>query len=132
VALTLGFVVAYPMNWWLVAAGLKHGMVTVQPDGAPAPLAAGLVLAGAALSSPGAPSATPHPGGHPSATEGHTTEPGGSDQPARRDKRATAGKGAAETRGHGPRLDKVWMTTLSFTILTAGVAVAGTLGSLGR
>jgi hypothetical protein len=107
-------------------------MLTVQPDGAPAPLAAGLVLAGAALSSPGAPSATPHPGGHPSATEGHTTEPGGSDQPARRDKRATAGKGAAETRGHGPRLDKVWMTTLSFTILTAGVAVAGTLGSLGR
>jgi hypothetical protein len=133
VALTLGFVVAYPMNWWLVAAGLKHGMVTVQPDGAPAPLAAGLVLAGAALSPPGAPPATPHPGDHVGATEGHTTEPGGSDQPTRRDTRsATAGKGAAGTRGHGPRLDKVWMTTLSFAILGAGVAVAGTLGSLGR
>jgi hypothetical protein len=100
------------MNWWLVAAGLKYGMVTVQPDGTPAPLAAGLVLAGAALSPPGAPSTTPHPGNHPGdhlgATGGHTTEPSGSDQPTRRDTRsATAGKGAAGTRGHGPRLDKV-------------------------
>jgi len=30
-ALTVGFVVAYPMNWWLVAKGLKHGMMTVRP-----------------------------------------------------------------------------------------------------
>jgi hypothetical protein len=27
-ALLAGFVVAYPMNWWLVAKGLKHGMIT--------------------------------------------------------------------------------------------------------
>jgi hypothetical protein len=25
-----GFVAAYPMNWWLVAKGLKHGMMTVR------------------------------------------------------------------------------------------------------
>jgi hypothetical protein len=28
-ALLAGFVVAYPINWWLVAKGLKHGMSTV-------------------------------------------------------------------------------------------------------
>ena len=27
----VGFVVAYPMNWWLVANRLKHGMMTVRP-----------------------------------------------------------------------------------------------------
>lgn len=30
-ALLVGFVVAYPMNWWLVANHLKHGMLTVRP-----------------------------------------------------------------------------------------------------
>lgn len=30
-ALLVGFVVAYPMNWWLVAKGIKHGMMTVRP-----------------------------------------------------------------------------------------------------
>jgi len=29
-ALIGGFVVAYPANWWLVAKGLKHGMITVR------------------------------------------------------------------------------------------------------
>jgi Domain of unknown function (DUF4396) len=33
-ALLVGFVVAYPMNWWLVAQGLKHGMMTVRPPSA--------------------------------------------------------------------------------------------------
>jgi hypothetical protein len=32
-ALLTGFVVAYPINWWLVAKGLKHGMMTVRPRG---------------------------------------------------------------------------------------------------
>ncbi len=39
-ALCAGFLVAYPINWWLVASGLKHGMTTVLPDGRGAPLAA--------------------------------------------------------------------------------------------
>ena len=30
-ALLVGFVVAYPINWWLVANHLKHGMLTVRP-----------------------------------------------------------------------------------------------------
>jgi Domain of unknown function (DUF4396) len=31
--LLVGFIVAYPMNWWLVAHHLKHGMMTVRPAG---------------------------------------------------------------------------------------------------
>jgi hypothetical protein len=34
--LLLGFVLTYPMNWWLVANHLKHGMMTVRRAGAPA------------------------------------------------------------------------------------------------
>jgi hypothetical protein len=30
-SLLVGFIVAYPMNWWLVANHLKHGMMTVRP-----------------------------------------------------------------------------------------------------
>lgn len=30
-ALLVGFIVAYPINWWLVANHLKHGMMTVRP-----------------------------------------------------------------------------------------------------
>jgi hypothetical protein len=52
IALTVGFAVAYPINWWLVSHGLKHGMMTVRPDGRPVPHAAGLALAGVALSQP--------------------------------------------------------------------------------
>ncbi len=32
--LLVGFIAAYPMNWWLVANHLKHGMMTVRPAGA--------------------------------------------------------------------------------------------------
>jgi hypothetical protein len=34
--LLVGFVITYPMNWWLVANHLKHGMMTVRPAGVPA------------------------------------------------------------------------------------------------
>ena len=33
-SLLVGFIVAYPMNWWLVANQLKHGMMTVRPANA--------------------------------------------------------------------------------------------------
>jgi hypothetical protein len=32
-ALMVGAAFAYPMNWWLVAHHLKHGMLTVRPKG---------------------------------------------------------------------------------------------------
>jgi hypothetical protein len=34
--LLVGFIFAYPMNWWLVAYHLKHGMMTVRPAAAAA------------------------------------------------------------------------------------------------
>jgi Domain of unknown function (DUF4396) len=34
-SLIAGFILAYPINWWLVANGLKHGMITVRPAGQP-------------------------------------------------------------------------------------------------
>jgi len=34
-ALIAGFILAYPINWWLVANHLKHGMITVRPVGQP-------------------------------------------------------------------------------------------------
>src|SRR5258706_1489403 len=34
--LLVGFITAYPMNWWLVTYHLKHGMMTVRPPGAAA------------------------------------------------------------------------------------------------
>jgi len=30
-ALLTGFITAYPVNWWLVSKGLKHGMMTIRP-----------------------------------------------------------------------------------------------------
>jgi hypothetical protein len=39
--LLVGFIIAYPMNWWLVAYHLKHGMMTVRPAAAAAHLAHG-------------------------------------------------------------------------------------------
>jgi hypothetical protein len=36
IGLLAGFVIAYPMNWWLVTYHLKHGMMTVRPAGAAA------------------------------------------------------------------------------------------------
>lgn len=40
IALLVGAVVAYPMNWWLVTHHLKHGMMTVRRSGAAEELAA--------------------------------------------------------------------------------------------
>ena len=39
-ALLAGFIVAYPVNWWLVANHLKHGMMTVRPPKAAEPVMA--------------------------------------------------------------------------------------------
>jgi len=38
--LLVGFIIAYPMNWWLVAHHLKHGMMTGRRAGDVAPLSA--------------------------------------------------------------------------------------------
>ena len=51
-ALMAGFVVAYPMNWWLVSHHLKHGMMTVRTAGADAPAMKMPGMMGAAPVSP--------------------------------------------------------------------------------
>ena len=37
-ALIVGFVCAYPINWWLVANHMKHGMLTVRRESVSAPM----------------------------------------------------------------------------------------------
>jgi hypothetical protein len=53
--LLVGFITAYPMNWWLVTYHLKHGMMTVRPAGAAVDARGHRVQAGMH----GAPRATP-------------------------------------------------------------------------
>jgi hypothetical protein len=36
IALIVGFGCAYPINWWLVANQMKHGMMTIRPKPAAA------------------------------------------------------------------------------------------------
>src|SRR5262249_14251252 len=50
--LLVGFIVAYPMNWWLVAHHLKHGMMTVRPAMAVAGAADHAAMAGMAHAAP--------------------------------------------------------------------------------
>jgi hypothetical protein len=54
-ALLVGFIFAYPMNWWLVANHLKHGMTTVRPAGAAAGVAPGGSAEAMPMSMAGAP-----------------------------------------------------------------------------
>lgn len=49
-ALLAGMIVTYPMNWWLVANSLKHGMITARPDKTTAPEGSGLSQASGAVS----------------------------------------------------------------------------------
>lgn len=48
-ALTAGLIVAFPINGWLVRRGLKHGMMTVRPEGRPVSLVSGLFTSGQAF-----------------------------------------------------------------------------------
>src|SRR5262249_41351175 len=51
--LLVGFIFAYPMNWWLVAYHLKHGMMTVRPAAAgPHAAVAGAARAGMEAAAP--------------------------------------------------------------------------------
>ncbi|MFG2820109.1 DUF4396 domain-containing protein [Kitasatospora sp. NPDC048365] len=124
ISLCAGFLVALPMNWWLVDRGLKHGMLTVRHE-QPVPLAAGTALAGAALSGAPtlragdlAPAAAPH--------AGHTTT-AAAPTPA-----AGAEHDHHAMDAHVGRRALAGMTAVSFLIFGAGVAVAGIFGHLTR
>ena len=51
--LLVGFITAYPMNWWLVTYHLKHGLMTVRPAGPAAGARGQASMDGAARAAPG-------------------------------------------------------------------------------
>ncbi|MFS0695149.1 DUF4396 domain-containing protein [Streptomyces nitrosporeus] len=110
IALCAGFVVALPMNWWLVDHGLKHGMMTVRKGPGPLPQAAAVALAGAALAGhgnmPGAHGPHGPHGPHTGEHEGPHTAPGVG------------------------RRKLALMTLVSFAVFAAGFLVAGLTGDL--
>ena len=93
-ALLAGFIVAYPMNWWLVARHLKHGMTTVRPA-----------------------AATPAEGStKPAAIRQHPGHPGMA-EPAK-------GSAADMPAPAVPRIALLGMTLLSLAILAGGLLIA--------
>ncbi len=94
-ALLAGFIVAYPMNWWLVARHLKHGMTTVRP--------ASLATLAAESTKPAATRAHP---GHSGAAE--STKPAASRISARA----------------VPRIALLGMAILSLTAFAVGLLIA--------
>ncbi len=94
-ALLAGFIVAYPMNWWLVARHLKHGMTTVRP--------ASLATLAAESTKPAATRAHP---GHSGAAE--STKPAASRISARA----------------VPRTALLGMAILSLTAFAVGLLIA--------
>lgn len=110
IALCAGFIVALPVNWWLVDRGLKHGMMTVR-RAEPVPLAAGAALAGAALTSSHPPADTAHAGA--------ALAP-----PAPHDR---------HSMHMAPRVKRTQlaaMTAVSFAVFGLGILIAGVFGSL--
>lgn len=102
-ALLAGLVLAYPMNWWLVARGLKHGMMTLRP-----PL---LVTAMAeARGGHGRSSAHGETANDPDAPTGHTEH---------------GGPAASASNS-----EIVLMTILSFAVFALGLALSYAFGGL--
>jgi hypothetical protein len=95
--LLVGFIIAYPMNWWLVANHLKHGMMTVRPTAK----LAGMADHGAHAGMEGT-------------MEGMIEGPGGV---------AHGGAGMSMGRGQPTQPPIPAMTLLSFLVLVAGVAL---------
>jgi hypothetical protein len=100
--LLVGFIIAYPMNWWLVANHLKHGMMTVRPTAA----------AGTNGATPGA-----MDGGMEGSMEGNMK---GSME-------GMAHSGVAMAAGAPPSPSIPVMTVLSFVALAAGLALPSLL-----
>lgn len=140
-----GIVVAYPINWWLVDRGLKHGMMTVRPDGAPVPLIAGLYAAGAALGGPG-PKAQHHGGpagetdadgrahaGHEAhAGHGaHAAHPSGAADPGEDAHGAGAPDAGGGHAGHAGHADRPGTGALLLAaLITLGVLALGVAGAV--
>lgn len=95
-ALLVGFIVAYPMNWWLVSNHMKHGMMTVRVSEQPA-------------------TTRVHEGKQENHAEHRDTE-------YSRPMNGATMHGNAEKVS---RNKLAWMTALSFLILALGLAAGG-------
>jgi len=115
-ALIVGFVCAYPMNWWLVSRHMKHGMLTVRPEPAAQPAMAGS-MAGMTQSGTG--------GSGDSAMESMA----GMDSMGHGAPDATSATAEAAESGSPSRALLAGMTVLSFAILALGLAVASAVAS---
>ena len=100
-ALLVGFVTAYPMNWWLVSHHMKHGMMTVRPW---------------PESQDNATDKSAHPN-HAS------TEGSGADHP---ESKSTTDSGANPVSTSL----LTWMTILSWTVFGLGLLAAAMLGGM--
>ncbi|HUX25587.1 MAG TPA: DUF4396 domain-containing protein [Burkholderiales bacterium] len=94
-ALLVGFITAYPMNWWLVSRSMKHGMMTVRPSHEP---------------TTGEAKESMHDNHTPSERTGG--EQGRTMVPMAGDVKPVSGSALS------------WMTALSFLVLGAGLSVA--------
>ncbi|MGD9656850.1 MAG: DUF4396 domain-containing protein [Methylocystis sp.] len=99
-ALLVGLCAAYPMNYWLVANKLKHGMTTVRPKGTTPEMGAMPNMAGMTDLAPGGAMATPE----------------GADMDERMDAHM-------DMRPKVSTKKVAFVVGLSFLILTAGVAI---------
>lgn len=95
IALLVGLAVAYPINWWLVANHLKHGMMTVRP----APVAHEAHEASGAHDM----------GGMAHSSMSHAAKPAGE---------------AMAMQTSAPHPSVAVMTGVSFLVLMAGIAIA--------
>jgi hypothetical protein len=100
-ALLVGFITAYPMNWWLVSRHMKHGMMTVRPQ-----------------------NESPDRGAHKSMHDNHTPSErtGGvqrKSEPAMDDDVKPVSNSVL-----------AWMTILSFVVFGFGLSVALSFGGL--
>ena len=102
-ALLVGFIVTYPINWWLVTQNLKHGMMTVRPSGA---------MAMAMAADSGHPSMDMDM--EPASQAGMSGMSGMSDVQT-----PTASRGAI-----------IWMTILTITLFGVGIGVSAAFGGL--
>ena len=137
-ALLAGFIVAYPMNWWLVANNLKHGMMTVRPDAVKTQGGATIDVtanaSGAALGHAGHATMADAmvdamPGATDSAAGGATTHAamGAADPVGRHDMMSDM-----DHRRASPVPSVFVMTLLSFLALAIGVALSAFAGPMAR
>jgi hypothetical protein len=98
-SLLVGFVIAYPMNWWLVSHHMKHGMMTVRTSDRPA------------------------------MTRTHEVMQGDySLEQEKENKQAMHGAAAHGESNKASRNSIVWMAIFSILVFAAGLGVAAIFG----